>query len=72
MSEQDDFFLDVERAVAEHRKVNAIPRIPEIEGDGEDEDFAKFQSDLKELSGLSKQELERRWKLLQSKKAKAR
>jgi hypothetical protein len=70
MSEQDDFFLDVERAVAEFRKMNVVPEIPEVESDGKD--FEKFQSELKELNKLSKKELEQRWNLLQDKKSKAK
>lgn len=59
MSEQDDFYLEVERAVAEHRKMNILPEIPE--GQLDREDRSQFLSALHALKSLPKEELDRRW-----------
>jgi hypothetical protein len=66
VSDQDDFFLNVEKAVAEHKRMNLVPEIPDI--DTGEKEFKRFKSDLKELHSIPKEELERRWAELQNKK----
>jgi hypothetical protein len=70
MSKQDDFFHEVEVAIAEHRKMNLPDEIHEMEIDGKE--HRHFRSALNELNMLSKEELERRWKEIQKKSSKKR
>jgi hypothetical protein len=65
MSEQDDFFHDVERAVAEHRRMNIAPEIPQEKGD--EQERTSFLAALHELNTLPKEELARRWAKVQQK-----
>jgi hypothetical protein len=66
MSEQDDFFNDVERAVAEHRKMNIAPDIHKAsDKKGEGREHIGFLSALNELNTLPKEEVQKRWAEIQ-------
>jgi hypothetical protein len=66
VSKQEEFFGDVDRAVAEHRKMNIVPEVSETKGNVRE--HTEFLCALEELNMLPAEEIQRRWAKAQKQK----